>query len=278
MPVRAVAFLRKMRGGAQAHLIEADDGRFYVVKFQNNPQHRRILINEWIATAVFEHLRIQCAPNAIVELTPDFIASNPELYIQMGTRRIPAEPGWHWGSCYPGHPDRLAVYDFLPDQLLAKVSNQQDFLGAFVADRWLGNTDSRQAVFFRAQLKEFDTGSSVHPLKKGFVARMIDHGFSFNGPYWDFPDAPMQSMYYRAAVYECVTGLESFAPWLDRLTALPMEVIDAAWRGMPPEWIPPEDQERGEWLVEQLAKRRRRLPRLIEDARSGRVNPFPNWS
>ena len=38
-----------MRGGAQSHLIEADDGRFYIVKFQNNPQHRRILVNEWIA-------------------------------------------------------------------------------------------------------------------------------------------------------------------------------------------------------------------------------------
>jgi hypothetical protein len=24
-----------MRGGAQAHLMRADDGRFYVVKFQN---------------------------------------------------------------------------------------------------------------------------------------------------------------------------------------------------------------------------------------------------
>jgi len=26
-----------MRGGAQSHLIEADDGGFYVVKFSNNP-------------------------------------------------------------------------------------------------------------------------------------------------------------------------------------------------------------------------------------------------
>jgi hypothetical protein len=42
MPVNARRFIRKMRGGAQAHLLEADDGDYYIVKFQNNPQHRRI--------------------------------------------------------------------------------------------------------------------------------------------------------------------------------------------------------------------------------------------
>ena len=50
MPIQATRLIRKMRGGAQAHLLECDDGHFYVVKFRNNPQHRRILINEWIAS------------------------------------------------------------------------------------------------------------------------------------------------------------------------------------------------------------------------------------
>ena len=49
MPVEAVRLLRKMRGGAQSHLIECADGHAYVVKFTNNPQHRRVLPNEWIA-------------------------------------------------------------------------------------------------------------------------------------------------------------------------------------------------------------------------------------
>ena len=34
-----------MRGGAQSHLMRCDDGNYYVVKFQNNPQHRRVLVN-----------------------------------------------------------------------------------------------------------------------------------------------------------------------------------------------------------------------------------------
>ena len=43
-----------MRGGAQSHLMFADDGHYYVVKFQNNPQHIRVLANELIATRIAE--------------------------------------------------------------------------------------------------------------------------------------------------------------------------------------------------------------------------------
>ena len=46
-----------MRGGSSAHLLLADDGNRYVVKFRNNPQHPRILINELISYAILQHLR-----------------------------------------------------------------------------------------------------------------------------------------------------------------------------------------------------------------------------
>jgi len=41
-----------MRGGAQAHLLQADDDYWYVVKFRNNPQHRRILVNELLSATI----------------------------------------------------------------------------------------------------------------------------------------------------------------------------------------------------------------------------------
>jgi hypothetical protein len=55
MPVDARRMLRKMRVGSQAHLLEAADSHYYVVKFQNNQQHRRILINEWISAAFLSY-------------------------------------------------------------------------------------------------------------------------------------------------------------------------------------------------------------------------------
>src|ERR1019366_4957645 len=41
--VQAVQHVRRMRGGAQSHLMRCADGFYYVVKFQNNPQHTRVL-------------------------------------------------------------------------------------------------------------------------------------------------------------------------------------------------------------------------------------------
>ena len=50
MAVIAIQQIRRMRGGAQSHLMLASDGNLYVVKFRNNPQHIRVLANELLAT------------------------------------------------------------------------------------------------------------------------------------------------------------------------------------------------------------------------------------
>ena len=50
MAVTAVQHIRRMRGGAQGQLMLGEDGHVYVVKFQNNPQHTRVLANEFLAT------------------------------------------------------------------------------------------------------------------------------------------------------------------------------------------------------------------------------------
>ena len=65
MPLTAAGHVRKMRGGAQAHLLEADDGHWYVVKFRNNPQHRRVLVNELLASKLLAYLRISAPETAL---------------------------------------------------------------------------------------------------------------------------------------------------------------------------------------------------------------------
>ena len=179
-------------------------------------------------------------------------------------------PGWHFGSRYPGDPARIAVYDFLPDALLAGVANLEDFRAILVFDKWVGNADGRQAVFHRAMVRR---GQGGH---QAFVARMIDHGYAFNGPNWDFPESPLQGLYARRLVYQEVRRLDDFQPWLDLAMNFPEEVVDRAFRQVPPEWLEGEEDE-FEQLLEKLLRRRARVPDLISDARRGRVNPFPNW-
>jgi hypothetical protein len=199
-----------------------------------------------------------------------FLEANPEVHLTLGTRHIAVEPGWHFGSRYPGDPARTAVYDFLPDALLPKVANLDDFRAILVFDRWVANADGRQCVFYRALLRQ---SASAHP---GFVARMIDHGFAFNGPYWDFPESPLQGLYARRLVYEDVRSLDDFQPWLDQVRHFPEEVMDLAWKSIPADWIAGEETEL-EQLLERLYERRKRIPELMGACREARTTPFPNW-
>jgi hypothetical protein len=276
MPIQAIRLIRKMRGGAQAHLLECDDGHFYVVKFRNNPQHRRILVNEWIASIFLNYLDISTPVAAIVDLSARFLEANPDIYIQLGSRHLAVEPGWHFGSRYPGDPGKVMVYDFLPDALLDKVVNAGDFLGVLAFDKWMSNADARQSIFFRARLRQWPTsGGEVTP-RAGFVAYMMDHGYVFDGPHWKFPDSPLQGLYFRPNVYQKVRGWENFQPWLDRVVYFPEEVVDGAMKQIPPEWLA-EDGDALQTMLEKLMSRRRRVPDLIRDSRQGRVNPFPEW-
>ncbi len=262
-----------MRGGAQAHLLEADDGHWYVVKFRNNPQHRRVLVNELLAASFLEYLKIASPETALVHVGQEFLAANPEVHLMLGGRRTEVEPGWHFGSRYPGDPDRTAVYDFLPDALLPGVVNLEDFRAILVFDKWVANADGRQSVFYRAMIRGGDRPASGRP---GFVARMIDHGFAFDGPNWTFPDSPLQGLYARRTVYDGVGSLADFEPWLEQVANFPEEAIDRAWKRIPPDWID-GDEDALQLLLERLYERRKRVPDLIASTRHARVNPFPNW-
>jgi hypothetical protein len=275
MPVDAIRLIRKMRGGAQAHLLECDDGHFYVVKFLNNPQHRRILINEWIASVFLNYLQISAPAAAIVNLSAEFLESNPEVHIQLGARHLSVEPGWHFGSRYPGDPAKVMVYDFLPDVLLDKVVNVGEFRGVLAFDKWMGNADARQSIFFRARLRQWSPGPEQPP-RAGFVAHMMDHGYVFDGPHWIFPDSPLQGLYFRPSVYQNVRSFDDFEPWLDRVVHFPEEVVDAAQKQIPPDWLA-EDGPALDAMLAKLMSRRKRVPDLIRESTRGRVNPFPEW-
>jgi hypothetical protein len=276
MPVNARRFIRKMRGGAQAHLLEADDGDYYIVKFQNNPQHRRILVNEFVAGEILTHLQISYPGHAIIRLSAEFIAANPEVHVQTGTNHTVIEAGWHFGSRHPGNPDVIAVYDFVPDSLLNQVANLEQFLAVLAFDRWVANVDGRQSIFFRAQLRDWLAGPGIPPRKLGFVALMIDQGYVFNGPHWDFPDSVVAGLYARRVVYKGVRSLADFEPWIDRIRNFPSEIFDKALRQIPPQWLE-DDGDQLDRLLESLLRRCKRIPELLDECRKAPGNPFPQW-
>ena len=264
MPL-ALQQIRRMRGGAQAHLMRCEDGAYYVVKFQNNPQGSRILANELLGTRLAARLGLPVAEAAVIEVRENLIAETQELVIELGRGRRPCRAGLQFGSRYPGHPAETVVYDFLPDEQLAEVVNLSDFCGVFVFDKWTCNTNGRQAIFFRA---------AGEPR---YQARMIDHGFCFNACEWNFPDAPLRGLYQRHRVYESVRGIETFEPWLARVAEKMTEsVIDGILKEIPAEWYG-DDFDALEKMLEQLLRRRKLVPQLVISAWKSSAQPFRNW-
>ena len=262
--------------------MRCSDGHYYVVKFQNNPQHRRILVNEMLGTKLAARLGLPTAPVAVIEVRKELVALTPGLVMELPRSRVPCLPGAQFGSRYPGDPRRLALHDFLPDEQLLEVENLHDFAGMLVFDKWTCNTNGRQTIFFQ----EMHETSSRLPAAAGAAAEeqpgqyralMIDQGFCFNAGEWNFPDAPLRGLYARNGVYSGITGMESFGPWLERIERRMNErVLDQVSREIPPEWYE-DDYDALLRLLEQLHRRRARVPELLLAAKRSNRQPFPNW-
>jgi HipA-like kinase len=278
--VQALEQIRRMRGGAQSHLMRCSDGHYYVVKFQNNPQHRRILVNELLGTKLAARLGLPTTPVEIVEVSEKLIRLTPELAMETPHARIPCQAGLQFGSRYPGDPRRLTLHDFLPDQQLREVENLHEFAGMLVFDKWTCNTNGRQTLFC-PEWKGREHGSSPPMTESEAAPRyktlMIDQGFCFNAGEWNFPDAALRGLYARNSVYEGVSGLHSFAPWLERLEhRIGERDLDGICREVPPAWYQ-DDYDALVRLAGQLYRRRTLVPDLILAAKKSSRQPFPNW-
>ncbi len=264
MAVLAVQAIRKMRGGAQSQLMLGADGNLWVVKFQNNPQHLRVLANELIATRLAEAAGLTVPATDVVEVTPWLIANTPGMTVELPHGRSePYTPGLQFGSRFLGGMPGQTV-DYLPEAQLDGVRNVHEFAGMLAMDKWTGNCNGRQAVFDR------------RPRERRYRATFIDQGYCFNAGEWSFPDSPLRGVYARNAVYARVTGWQSFEPWLTRIEEMPPAALWSIAEIVPPEWYS-GDTAALERLMERLLARRARVRELIGSFRDSDREPFPLW-
>lgn len=257
-----------MRGASQPWLVRCEDGQSYVVKFQNNPQHARVLANEMLASRLARLVGLPVAAPAFVEVHGSLLSGNPHLTFAIGERSEPIQPGLQFGSRFPGPPGQTLVVDFLPDRLLRRARDlHATFLGGLVFDKWTCNCDGRQVIFHRPA---DDQGSP-------YAIAMIDQGFCFNDGDWTFPDSAMRGIYPRRLVYETVMGLESFEPFLSRVENVTPGQLERCSRGIPANWCEPDPSQLAR-LIEVLYARRRTLRQAIIDAKNSALAPFPNWA
>ena len=259
----AIQHIRRMRGGSQAHLLRASDGAFYVTKFQNNPQHLRVLANEMFASRLGQWLGLPVPRVEVIEVSDWLITHTQDLRVEMGGGAVPCSSGRQLASLYP--QVEAQVFDYLPESMLLRVANLADFARSLVLDKWTANSDGRQAIFVR------------QPRARRYQAAFIDQGYCFNAGEWTFPDSALRGVYARNCVYTSVKGWDSFEPALTR--AEEADLVDL-WRcaePIPPEWYA-YDYSALTQMVELLYERRLMIRDLIGAFRNSSRAPFPNWT
>jgi hypothetical protein len=264
LAVLAVQQIRRMRGGAQGQLMLGADGHAYVVKFQNNPQHTRVLANEFLVSRLAVAAGLSAPEAELVEVSNWLIENTPELEMDLGKKRVRCQPGLHFGSRFVGGLMPGQVVDYLPEEQLIELRNVEEFAGILALDKWTGNINGRQAVFTRKQRE------------RRYRAVFIDYGFCFHAGEWRFEDIPLRGVYYRNDVYREIGGWDSFEPWLTRLETMTAETVWTAAAEIPPEWYGGDLSEM-ESLVERLVERQGLIRELIEGFRRSDRRPFPKW-
>ena len=265
MAVTAVQAIQRMRGGAQSQLMLGADGALWVVKFQNNPQHLRVLANELIATRLAEGVGLTVPKCDVVEVSGWLVENSPGMVVEHGRGRVErCAAGLQFGSQFVGGLMPGQVVDYLPESQMGELRNGREFAGMLTVDKWAGNCNGRQAVFERK------------PRERKYRAVFVDQGFCFNAGEWTFPDVPLRGVFARNSVYAGVTGWESFEPWLSRVESFAAERLWAIAEGVPPEWYG-GDVSVIERLMETMLKRRGKVRELVMAFRNSHREPFPNW-
>jgi hypothetical protein len=245
--------------------MRASDGHFYVTKFRNNPQDVRILANEYLGTKLGALLGLPMPEVRIIDVSDWLIETSPELMIENGGLSVPCPSGLQFGSRYVSDPALTPVYDYLPEAMLNKIRNRDDFPRVLAFDKWTGNSDGRQAVFVKP------------PGTRSYRAVFIDQGYCFNAGEWNFPDSPLRGVFARNSVYADVTGWKWFEPVLSRIEQLSISDLWNIAREVPEEWHRGDSAGLSR-LIEALYERRLQVRTLITAFRTSSRNPFPNWT
>jgi hypothetical protein len=165
---RITQFVRKLRGGSEPILVQADDDLLYVVKFINNLQGPNVLFNEGAGTELYRACGLSTPRWKPLLLTNSFLDQNRGSWMETDKGALRPEAGLCFGSLYLGAGGRK-LFEILPGSSLSRIDNRASFWLAWLVDACGNHVDNRQAIFAE------DTGGKLN-------AFFVDHGHLFGGP------------------------------------------------------------------------------------------------
>jgi hypothetical protein len=226
-------------GGSQPQVLEDQIGDAWMTKAQNNPQGLRVLVNEFVASAIGRRLLAAVQPAAVLEVPPELASE------------VKHDGGAPWLSG-PSFASRLidSPASYVPDMLDAAL----DLVGlakVAVLDEWLGFNDGRQARATRVESR--------------YDIRAVDFGHAIGSPNWTTADLDGRAI---------PTLIRDPNGWLGRVTGDDLEQmaadvqsvtdedIDEVVRSIPVEWAVTDEERKS--LSKYLMERRSVMVVLLE--------------
>jgi hypothetical protein len=246
------------RGGAGSIQVLASDKSRYNIKFKENSQGLRVLVNELVASQIALRLGVPTPETVLMEVTTPFLQANTFLERRYAHS---VSTGKHFGS-------RLLrnMFDNPPTSLIAGARNRIDFPAVIVFDVLTNNSDRANAQNFLMVRPD------QYPRTLDFVA--IDFGHCFGSPSWDVSITSRVGQWCGSCFPEmagCIEGAEPFREALERLS-----LITTAWIGdlldsVPSEWslTPPEREALSRFILGQRGE----VARILTANR----NRFSKW-
>jgi len=208
----AVKHLKKMEaGGSNSQLLECKEGKF-VVKFKQNPQGPRVLVNELISALLAATLLLLCPKAAVVSAAPEFIENNRTTLSTFSS-------GLHFGSEYLGG-DESKVTSTYNEQTIKQAHNFNDLAGIMAFDVWVANTDRSFANIISYESRIL----------------MIDHGHAFTAPNWTAQTLRAGINNSSAWPLKNFVNRDQLSEQIEKIRSLDPADIQAAIDQVPEEW------------------------------------------
>lgn len=243
-------------GVTKPYYITCDDGYQYVVKFKENPEGKRVLINEYICAKIAEILDLPLAIPSIIEVDDSFVNDYGKEISEHVECKISI--GLHFGT-----RKIKKVFQIFNSQMLESALNIECIPEILLFDQLVCNKD-----------RDNNGGNLLFDATNMKII-MIDHTHVFDvGPSWTANDLeqrigePFQIFDANGYVYRklipFVKGNNPFNKFMSKLTRLNPTVLWHIINSVPEEWQITDHEKNvlKEYLFDRLNRIEEVLPLL----------------
>jgi hypothetical protein len=240
-------------GCTKPFYILCDDGFHYAVKFKENPETSRVLINEYVCGSIAESLDLPMAEAKLIEIDDSFVKDyGKEIALHTGEA---ISAGLHFGT-----KKIKKTFQIFNSKMLESAVNIECVPEIILFDQLICNRD-----------RDSNGGNLLYDATDHKIT-LIDHTHAFDlGPLWNTTELrrriniPFSSMDMTGYVYKklvvYVRGNNPFSTILDKIEGLTDEELWHTIDKIPAEWNASEEEK--SVLMEYIQDRRNRIKEVL---------------